>query len=236
MLQNIIIADDFIISTYNIMWGLALICGFIYLEKEFESNAINYNSRKNIKLYIIIALLFAVIGARLFDYFVHRGEIESLFAAGFTFYGGLLFGGVILVVLLASSDLLIFKTLNLLIPSLVIGHALGRVGCFLGGCCYGKPTASPLGVIFPENSLASLEYGVGTAVHPTQLYEALFLFILFFILIKTISFKKRIAIYLISYSIFRFIVENFRGDDRGVFIKTLNLSPSQVVSIFLLLL
>lgn len=164
------------------------------------------------RMYTIIPLsiVIAFIGALFFDYLVH-GHL-----GGFTFYGGLVSGAIVFLIFLRIYNLNIYKFLNLLIPSVIIGHAVGRIGCFLAGCCYGKPTDSLLGVIFPAGSLSSLKYGMGTRVHPTQLYESVFLFLLFIVIIKLVPFYKRFGIYLTGYGLFRFLIEFLRGDNRGI--------------------
>lgn len=112
------------------------------------------------------------------------------------------------------------------------GHCLGRIGCFLGGCCFGKPTDRPFGVVFPPGSLPYELYGEEVAVHPTQLYEAAFLFVLFFILFF-VGKNFELPLYLSLYGIGRFIIEFFRNDDRGALFGSL-LSPAQIVSCFLI--
>ncbi|NUM87830.1 MAG: prolipoprotein diacylglyceryl transferase [Bdellovibrionales bacterium] len=106
---------------------------------------------------------------------------------------------------------------------ITIAHAFGRLGCFFAGCCYGKPTDSFFGVRFP-NMLHR--------VYPTQLFESLFLFLLFGVLYYLV-FERRsyqaFAIYLFSYGVFRFGIEFIRGDHRGVFVGSL--SPSQTLSL-----
>ena len=120
--------------------------------------------------------------------------------------------------------------LNIIIIGIVIAHSLGRVGCFLAGCCYGKETTSILGVTFPKGSTAYFLLGPNHSVLPTQLIEAVFLFLLVIVLL--IIKKHQVVTYLFSYGIFRFILEFFRGDDRGsLFI----LSPSQWLSIGLII-
>ena len=123
--------------------------------------------------------------------------------------------------------------LSLLPCCILIAHAFGRVGCFFAGCCYGKETSSFLGVSFPKNSLY---YGYdGTPVHPTQLYEAAFLFILFGVclyLYMKKNFQHNLSLYLVCYGIFRFLIEYLRGDDRGAFIA--GLSPSQAQSLLMI--
>jgi len=231
MLKQIIVNAHFMIPVYNLMCGIALITGLIYLEMEFERNVINHRFRDKIITSIIITLLFSILGARLFDWFFHRDAYYSILEAGFTFYGGLFTGAFTFLLLLTFFDLPVLGVFNLVTPSLVIGHFWGRIGCFLGGCCYGRPTDFILGVVFPKDSLASLSYGPGVAVHPTQLYEALFLLILFLVLVKLISFSIRTAVYLCSYGSFRFVLEFLRGDDRGTLIKGADLHPAQFISV-----
>ncbi len=152
------------------------------------------------------------------------------FGGGITFIGGLI-GGII--TFLALYFLLRKKytarltdVVSFLPCCILIGHAFGRIGCFLAGCCYGKPTDSFLGVQFP---------GLPYKVHPTQLYEAIFLFALFavcLLLVLKWDFKHNLSVYLIGYGIFRFCIEYLRGDDRGQFLGTA-ISPSQFWSILM---
>ncbi len=157
-------------------------------------------------------------------------------AAGFhysldniTFIGGLI-GGI-------ASFLLVYFLLRgryetrlvevLSIPPCVIlmAHAFGRVGCFFAGCCHGKVTDSIFGVLFP---------GHLHKVHPTQLYEAVFLFALFALcslLLLKWDFKYNMSLYLVAYGVFRFFIEYLRGDDRGTLIRFL--SPSQFWSVLM---
>jgi phosphatidylglycerol:prolipoprotein diacylglycerol transferase len=120
------------------------------------------------------------------------------------------------------------KLLNMVIPGVALAHAIGRIGCFTAGCCYGKPTDSPLGVIFPRGYYADIVYGQ-VPVHPTQLYEAAFLILLFFSLTYLPKVKEhKFAAYLIGYGTFRAFLETFfRGDDRGLLF---GIAPSLILS------
>jgi len=100
----------------------------------------------------------------------------------------------------------------------------------LGGCCYGRPTDSFLGVLFPEGSLPAQHFGSHAHLHPTQIYESVGLFLIFFCLIRFVKFNYRIWFYLISYGTIRFVVEIFRADDRGSIITDI-ISPSQIISL-----
>ncbi len=150
---------------------------------------------------------------------------------GLTFIGGLI-GGVatFLIVYFLFRKKYQTKLVDVLsfIPCcILIAHAFGRVGCFFAGCCYGKPTDSFLGVQFPH---------LPHKVHPTQLYEAVFLFGLFaicFLLVWKKNFQHNMSLYLVCYGVFRFCLEYLRGDDRGQFLGTA-ISPSQFWSIVMI--
>jgi phosphatidylglycerol:prolipoprotein diacylglycerol transferase len=121
-------------------------------------------------------------------------------------------------------------------PSLAIGHAIGRIGCFYSGCCYGKPAEGlPWAVTFTDPQSLAL---IGVPLHPVQLYESLGEFIIFFVLItlrRHKSFNGQFFMtYIILYSVLRFIVEFFRGDVARGFI-TSQISLSQGVSILMFL-
>ncbi|MBQ8725508.1 MAG: prolipoprotein diacylglyceryl transferase [Clostridia bacterium] len=149
---------------------------------------------------------------------------------GMTFMGGLL-GGV--VTFLAGYFIFrkrlegrLVDIITLLPCCIVIAHAFGRIGCFFAGCCYGKPTDSFLGVKFPF---------LDHKVHPTQLYEAAFLFILFAVMLLLYlkkDFKHNLSLYLLAYGVFRFLIEYVRGDERGSFVA--GISPSQFWAIVMI--
>ena len=103
--------------------------------------------------------------------------------------------------------------------AITLGHAFGRIGCFLDGCCYGKTTGTALDMYFPV---------LDRSVLPTQLYESFFLFILTAVLLFLVfkkDFKYTFIVYLGAYSIWRFVIEFFRDDPRGGFIPFI--TPSQ---------
>lgn len=163
--------------------------------------------------------------------YIENPENGFKLGGGITFIGGLI-GGVICF--LAVYFIFRKKYKNSLLDvismcpcGILIAHAFGRVGCFFAGCCYGKETDSFLGVQFPD---------LPHPVHPTQLYEAAFLFLLFgvcFYLLMKKNFKHNLSVYLIAYGIFRFLIEFLRADDRGALVGSL--SPSQFWSIVMVI-
>ena len=127
----------------------------------------------------------------------------------------------------------LIEMLDITVPGLAIAQGFGRIGCFLAGCCYGAQTDLPIGVVFPQGSLAP----AGIHVHPTQIYSSVFDFILGFLLLyygkkKRVN-GKVVGMYLMIYSIGRFCVEFLRNDPRG---SVGVLSTSQFIAIFTLVL
>ena len=179
-----------------------------------------------------VGLLCALLFQQLYNLIDSIKTGEKFVFGGVTFFGGLV-GGVLTFVLIAvfAAKTEVKKEFwpiaNLAAPCIVLGHALGRYGCFCAGCCYGKPT----------NGFGFVFYGIDYKAIPTNLYEALFLTVLFGVMIFLLfKFRKTdylLILYGFAYAVFRFIIEFFRGDDRGQFIP--GLSPSQFISIILFL-
>lgn len=220
------------IDSYALMIVLGVLMCFVYLHIYYGKN------RKSlitiIELNAIIAIIIGIIFANLFQNiydFIDHPETFS-WSWGLTFYGGLIggVGGFLGAYYLYFKNKYgaYLKELLIVAPSMItIAHGFGRIGCFLAGCCYGKETTSWLGVKFPH---------LHEKVLPTNLYEAIFLIILSVILLLLaikLHYKYNFSIYMISYGIFRFIIEYFRGDYRGSFIG--GISPSQFWSIIILI-
>lgn len=187
---------------------------------------------------IFWTLIFSFLGARVFYIFVEFGDflrnpLEAILSrSGFVFYGGIIFGFITSYFLAKRNKINFLQFCDIVAIGLPLAHAFGRIGCFSYGCCYGRPTTSWIGILFPPDSPAG---ALGTKVIPTQLAEALFLFVLFLIL-KYINKHKKfngqiVSIYLIFYGIFRFLIEFFRADPRG---SVFSLSLSQFISIILI--
>lgn len=149
--------------------------------------------------------------------------------SGFVFYGGLIGATICGIAFARWKKLPVWKLADALVPSVALGHALGRLGCFMTGCCHGRVCDLPWAVHFPADHVTK-----GAGVHPTQLYESglnLVLYGALAWLYRRKQFDGQIfAIYLMAYAPVRALVENFRGDYAPTkFIGPL--SPGQVVSI-----
>lgn len=184
---------------------------------------------------LIIAVAAALPAAMVLDSLFKIEEKGKFELEGATFYGGLLCALILFPVLLSFNRkraVSIYDRMCDFATCIPAGHFFGRIGCFLGGCCFGVPTDSIFGVVFPEGSAPYQAYG-GVAVHPTQLYEAAVLLVIFVILIL-FGKKHALPLYMMLYGLGRYVVECFRGDDRGS-VGVIPLSPAQFISLLLIL-
>jgi len=188
--------------------------------------------------FFFYAVLSAVVGARILfvlinfdDYRQNPIKILKLWEGGLVFYGGLILAAMVALIYMKRHRLPIWKLADLISPLIALGLFFGRIGCFLAGCCYGKETSLPWGVVFrnPE-SLARLN----VPLHPTQLYDAVNGLAIFFFLSwmqKRKAFDGQIFwLFLFLYSITRFLIEMVRGDPRGFLFGGV-LSTSQAVGV-----
>ena len=189
-----------------------------------------------------IMILVAVIGSRLMYVFInlayykkHPLDIIKIWQGGLVFSGGLLAVALIMIWYLKRHSLSFWKMGDLWAPALALGQGLGRIGCFMAGCCYGKPTDSWWGVVFTHpNALAPLNI----PLHPTQLYHALSGFIIFGVLLYVYA-KRQFAgqvflWYLILHSTARLLIERFRADERGL-LPGSTMSLTQLIATLVLL-
>lgn len=223
--------------------GIAILFGVFYFSRY-------YDIKKDDVFYCTLFALIGIgIGAKLLyiitiipslsDIINNLGWEETLIRivqGGFVFYGGLA-GGVLGVYVYAKMFKLSFKKLiMILLPTIPIFHAIGRIGCLCAGCCYGTEYHGFGQVIFYSNKYSNVPIGI--PLFPTQIVESICNLIIFIIILvtykKCVGTYKTIAFYAISYSIVRFILEFYRGDAvRGIL---LGLSTSQWISIILFMI
>ncbi len=236
---------------FDIMFLLGAILGVGYLY--LKTKNWNISSKQMDKLIIILGISGIVfyLSANFFDSLFQLLKGNTWEEGGITFLAGAICAiitfGLLFWFLLNELRPEFKKYMNVLVTGLVLGHALGRIGCFCAGCCFGEITDSFLGIIFPKgsspyrlvlNHYLDLGYSMSesenlaltTKILPTQLIEAFFLFILFGVL--NLIKKNQFEVYLISYGTFRFIIEFFRADDRGSLFGIF--SPSQWLSLLII--
>ncbi|MBL7686202.1 MAG: prolipoprotein diacylglyceryl transferase [Deltaproteobacteria bacterium] len=229
----------FKLHTYGFMTALGFLAGMFWVS--YESKRLQLPTQKLIDLcfYLILATLF---GARLFYMVIEVPEFWKtpldffkIWEGGLVFYGGLIVSLLFCFYYLKKNHLSFWKVTDVFSPGLAIGHALGRVGCFMAGCCHGKvaDVHSFWAVIYPNDpeSLAP----IGIPIYATQLMESAAELLIFLILVffrKKKKFDGEVSLlYLLLYSTARFFIEFLRGDDSRGFL--LGLSSGQVVSFIL---
>jgi len=230
----------FKIFTYGLLVASGFFVAIMYASMRGEAEGLDRQKVFDLCFYIMIA---AIVGARLlyviveYRYFSEAPlEIFKFWKGGLVFYGGLILAVIVSIIYMRHHSMPVWKVADILAPSLAIGQAIGRWGCFFAGCCYGIKTDVPWAITFTDpRSLAPL----GIPLHPTQIYSSLNALLIFTILVwvgKRKSFDGQVFwTYGALYSIGRFIIEFFRGDDRGFAVENV-LSTSQFLGIFILIL
>jgi phosphatidylglycerol---prolipoprotein diacylglyceryl transferase len=162
----------------------------------------------------------------------HRMLSLDFLRSGGVFYGGLLAAVIASIVLMRLWHLPWPKTADAFAPGIALGHAIGRLGCFSAGCCWGKPTASWIGVHFSEKANELTGVPIDSALIPTQLIEAvanLLIFAFLMWLTRRRKFEGQVIYaYLMIYAVTRFTVEFWRDDPRGALF---GISTSQFIAI-----
>lgn len=221
--------------SYGFMIAVGILVGLFLARRQAAKEGIDQDKIIDIVFYILVA---ALVGARLLfvlmnfgEYAAHPLDIVKIWQGGLVFYGGLVPGVVIAIWYIRRLGLPLWQVTDIFAPSLAIGHAFGRIGCFLAGCCYGEACALPWAVTFTDpRSLAPQ----GVPLHPTQLYSALGLLLLFAFLVflrKKKTFQGELFwTYILCYAVGRFLLEFLRGDDRGSVLGGI-LSTTQAISI-----
>ncbi len=230
----------FTVYTYGVLLAAAYLIGLQLALVRARRRGLDPVRVLDLGVYVIIA---ALVGAKLlllvtdFDLYRSRpAELWLLVRAGGVFYGGLV--GAILVAFwyIHRHGLPLWTTCDMFAPGIALGHVIGRMGCVMAGCCWGRPTALPWGITFTDPfAAANVGTPLGVALHPTQLYEAGTELIILLLLLaaerKGRPFPGRTFWgYLLLYAISRFAIEFFRDDPRGF---VFGWSTSQFVSLIL---
>ena len=212
----------FSIRSYGAMAavGFLLGCWLVNVNRKYAKMSADQASTS-----VFVAMISGIIGARIF-YVVqffdsYRNNLWNVFRidqGGLVFYGGFLLTLLTLWIYCRWSKLDIIRVFDVYAPALAIAHACGRIGCFLNGCCWGKPTDLFFGVTYPEGSSPALCYP-GQSLYPVQLFEAgeqIALFFLYFWMVRHTRRGVTMSSYLILYGLFRFLNELMRGDNAKV--------------------
>ena len=241
------------ITSFGVMMLLAFLVGGIVLQRELDRQGLNAERAWDI---VVVGIIGGFIGARLYYVFLNyptfaADPLGTLFArAGMVWYGGFLLATALIVRKIRKSGMPLGRTADAAAPALALAYAVGRIGCFLVGDDYGRPTDSWVGIPFPRGippttpealterfgiaiDPAMIEkYGDVLPVHPTQLYEVGMSTLIYFVL-RFLARDRRAAgwlfmAWLAMAGVERFVVEIFRAKDDRFFGA---LTLAQVISL-----
>ncbi len=223
------------IRGYGLMISIGVLCALFVLLKRAKKKGVKEDTIYTLGF---IVLLSGVIGAKLLYVLVEiktviNYPLQILSGNGFVVYGGII-GGLLMGMAYCNLKKLDFLLLfDLVMPSVALAQGFGRIGCFFAGCCYGSETDSVIGIVFHNSSIAPND----VKLLPTQLFSSAgdFLIATFLILYanKAKSKGEIGALYLVLYSIGRFVIEFFRNDYRG---SIGIISTSQFISLVILVI
>ena len=237
----------FPIRSFGVMAAIGLLLAFWLMNHRAKKAGEDPQKLSDI---LFFTMLGALVGARLF-YVVRywdkefSGNFMKVFKineGGIVFQGGFIGGLIVAWFLCRKKNVDFIKSLDIVAPCLALGHAMGRIGCYLNGCCFGGRCSSDIGVTFPKGSLPYQDhinkYQIDPAifshsypVYPTQLYSfAANLFICILLISVTAKLKIKghlFSLYLIVYGIWRISVEFLRDDQT----RHLGLSAAQYIAI-----
>jgi phosphatidylglycerol---prolipoprotein diacylglyceryl transferase len=228
------------VYTYGVLLAAAYLLGLQLALRRARDRKLDGTRVMDLGIYIIIS---ALIGAKLLllvtDFEAFRqnpAELLNLLREGGVFYGGLIVAVLVALWYIRRVGLPLWTTCDVFAPGIALGHVVGRFGCFFAGCCFGKPTSVPWAITFTDPfAAANVGTPLNVPLHPTQLYEAGAEFLILIVLLTTEKLGRKFAgrtfwLYMLLYAVSRFVIEFYRGDERG---NVGPLSTSQFVSVIL---
>ena len=240
MFPRLIQIGSFYLPTYGVLLAIAYLVGIWMLRRKARAEGLPEQKIFDFSLYVLAA---AILGAKLLlvivefrRYAANPASLVEVLRSGGVFYGGLIAATAVGVWYMRRHRLPAWKIADMGAPSIALGEAIGRWGCFAAGCCYGKPTDLPFGVTFTD-PFANEAVGtpLNVALHPTQLYLSLNALIIFFVLqwaYRRRTFDGEVFwLYVLLYAITRGILETFRGDSIRGFLVPGVFSTSQFIGL-----
>jgi len=218
-------------------YGLMICLGFLAAValSEFRARKLGLDAERIVTLAMLV-LTSGFLGAKILyvvvnlQYFMHR-PLEIFSGSGFVVYGGIIAAFLAAILYCAKQKLDFYRYFDMAVPGIAVAQGIGRIGCFLAGCCFGVPTSSPWGIVFHH----SLHAPNDIALVPTQLLSSAGNLAIAALLILYARQKhnpgKVGLLYLVLYSVGRFAIEFYRADLRGAIGP---LSTSQLISLILL--
>src|SRR5262249_17035451 len=215
------------VYTYGVLLAAAYLFGLQLAMRRARARGLDHNRVLDLGILIIIS---ALIGAKLLllvtDWRTFRAdpkELLTLARSGGVFYGGLILAVSVALWFIRRNGLPLWTTCDVFAPGIALGHVVGRFGCLFAGCCFGKQVAGPqwwTATFKDPFALQTVGTPLGVPLYPTQLYEAGAEFLILMVLLGTERRGKPFAgrtfwLYMLLYAVSRFIIEFYRGDERG---------------------
>ncbi|HEY1214395.1 MAG TPA: prolipoprotein diacylglyceryl transferase [Bryobacteraceae bacterium] len=224
MYPKLISIGSFYIPTYGVLVALGFLAGLMIALRLARRSGLPADKIANLAVYCAIG---GIAGAKLFMFFfdapyywAHPGEIftlQTLQAAG-VFHGGFIVALLVAIFYMIRQKLPVLPTMDAFAPGVIIGQAIGRLGCFAAGCCWGRECDLPWGVRFRSDFAAPVP--LDKPLHPVQIYESVCDFAIFYILYRCFRRSHRpgqiIGLYLVLFSTVRFIFEFYRVHEQSL--------------------
>jgi phosphatidylglycerol---prolipoprotein diacylglyceryl transferase len=227
------------VYSYGFMIALGSIAGVTYMAIQGKKEVGLTFDQANALFLCIFAAAF--VGGKVFLFFEDvsyylKYPVKLVTGRGFVFYGSFLFTIPTMLWFFKKQGINTYKMLDVMAITTCLVHIFGRLGCFLAGCCHGRPTSSMIGVTFTD--VACYADPLNTPLFPSQLMEAIYIFIIMMILLDLRKRRKfygqLFLLYIMLYAIGRSILEIYRGDSARGFIIEDYLSHSQFIALILL--
>jgi prolipoprotein diacylglyceryltransferase len=216
---------DWIFVTYGLLAGIAFFFGFTTTVWYMAMLGVDPAMMAAVCLFFVIPSILMVsrVTSILLEWReLFRRPLQTLLKPGYMLHGGI-FGGILAMLGFSFASGMPFPSLlDAMGFAMPLGEALCRLGCFVYGCCWGKPTDSRFGVRYTSLHSKVIRFQPhlqGVKIHPTQIYALtahLIQFTIFYALLPYKAFDGMFAaLYLITHPMIRFVLERFRQDDRG---------------------
>ena len=228
---------SFTIYWYGVFVAIGFLAGLWTAGRRAVREGVRAETVVDLGPWLILGTIIGARGLYVISYWREEFGTQSLWqifnvrGGGLIFYGGLLGASIACLLYVRLKHLPLWKIADILAPSIALGHAFGRIGCLMNGCCYGRLCQLPWAIQFP--------YGHATypnRVHPTQIYESLLNLALYAFLAWRFRHKKFdgevFASYLLCYALLRAFVESFRGDYTTFYLGG-HATPAQLLSILI---
>ncbi len=234
----------FQLGSYGVVLVVGIICGLWRLKVRADANNLDGMLLVDFSIW---ALIWALVGSKallviveLPRYIKNPSQLLGIVRVGGVFLGGLIAAVITAAILLRRYKLRFLDTLDVICPSVALGHAIGRVGCLLAGCCWGSFCELPWAMTYTHpDGYDPLGTPLGITVHPFPVYSMIFNFSLYLGLAYLYRHKpapgRVFATYLVIYGLGRFLLELARGDHLRGFVLDGLLSTSQAISLGLIL-